>query len=63
MVEDGEMPTAVISEREAGRVKRRVRERESGREIEEGGGVALAIRVSEALGRCLFVDYLSRLTF
>lgn len=28
MVEDGEMPTAVISERDAGRAKRRVRERE-----------------------------------
>lgn len=40
------MPTAVISERAAGRVKRRWREREA---EENGGGEALAIRVSEAL--------------
>jgi hypothetical protein len=35
-VEDGEMPTEVISEREAGRVKRREREIED--EVNEGGG-------------------------
>lgn len=42
MVDDGEMPTAVISEREAGRVKRRVRDMEM---EEDGGGEALAVFV------------------
>jgi hypothetical protein len=38
MVDEGEMPTAVISERDAGRAKRRVREREIGEDEKGGGG-------------------------
>lgn len=44
MAEEGEMPTAVISERDAGRAKRRVREREI-EEEKDGGGEEEALAI------------------